>query len=254
MPSQQGHRSEHAPKGKARTGFDAHVHNHDERSAVPTLKSAAPPHLTVGEVGHPAISKMSRGALQDATLPLDLRLAEQGTAARIFPQSLHVNGYLSLWDPTEGSVPSAIPLQDDGIEAASSAAPQVHRAGPVSVAAVNAMTVSTSVEPEIASMQASADPSDEKTLPTGSRILSTGDTPFEWAKQFIRLDLQGTAASLWLRDFRLDEAGRRALAVQLLLLARDAGKSVGRVIANGREIWRDDAWTLTDSTGEAHGR
>ena len=253
MPGQHGRDPEHVPAAKARAGFEAHVRDHGERPAA-VRKSAVEPHPAAEEVVHATIAKSDMRAPQDATLPLDLRLAEQGAAARIYPQSLHVNGYLSLWDPVERSRSSASPLQGAEVETASPATSLVQRAGPVAVAVGSAMTGNGALPLEAVSVWTSVSPSDVGTPAVRSRIAATGDTSVEWARQFLRLDLQGRAATLWLRDFRLDEAGRRALAAQLLVLARDAGKPVGRVMANGQELWRDGAWTPTDSKGETHGR
>lgn len=44
--------------------------------------------------------------------------------------------------------------------------------------------------------------------------------------------------SLWIRDYRLDEAGARAVADAMRQLAREQGLQLERIVVNAREVWR----------------
>jgi len=175
-------------------------------------------------------------------VPLTPTDALFGSGARVYPQGLAVVGYLSM------------------LAAATDTSP----AGPVVLAAdtpaVNAtMPPAFDVPSIIAAEHGDADVAAQMTKPVGrvsttsaegaegvddasdATPVSTGmaDIP-AWLARRVSFAGRGEATTLRLRDYRIGESGHGELVDQLLGFADTQGQSVGRVVINGREVWRRD--------------
>ncbi|WP_266158303.1 hypothetical protein [Dyella silvatica] len=75
-----------------------------------------------------------------------------------------------------------------------------------------------------------------------------------WARQLLRISYQGQTATLWLRDFHLDDAQRSALTEHVLAHALSMGQPITRLVVNGKEVWRAVSTSpVADKEQETHG-
>ena len=84
--------------------------------------------------------------------------------------------------------------------------------------------------------------------PAGSpteRELGAGAAPaafLPWSKRLVRwVEGQEDRASVWIRDYRLDDEAARQLGEAVRAAAREHGVLVRKVVVNAREIWRNAA-------------
>lgn len=125
--------------------------------------------------------------------------------------------------------------------AAVAAAPDftvVHVTRPASIAAAVAddsrpAAAAPAIVPERTSSPASSEPD----APIPSSDSSPAAAPL--AAQLLRwIERQGHKPSLWIRDYRLDEADAQAIARGMRQLAREQGLQLERIVVNARELWR----------------
>jgi len=253
--------SVHAPKPRVDKGFETHLHldksqldlskSDQDSGHVPLMKPA----VTDAAVVRPAIGQAVGGVLpHDVLAPIDARLTTAGAIGRVYLQSLHVVGYLSMLTQGGQSVetPSSLTCLAADVmnhvvqatEGMQVAAQREAFEGSGSVVTAKAAEVPLSTEWN----------EDEAPTVSGSSPTAARDVSATWAKQFVHLTGAEQVATLWIRDYRLDAAQRRAIADHLRALARVAGEPVARVVVNGEEIWRDGAVAVTDYRGNQHGR
>lgn len=224
------------PKPDPRRGFEAHVRQ---------------PHAQQGRGGDEPLPDMQAPLhADDATVPLDVRLAMAGMSGRIYLQGLHVNGYLSML---------AIDRAGSDLETASCSSPEPTWTSTSATAAAVAPPVAANSE---SSAEAMAVRADSEFASAGDKLGATEETTelragvsavfADWARRLVRFN-NGTA-TLWIRDYRLDAPQQRALVEQLQTFARDAGTPLKRIVLNGQDLWRDGALTPLAGKGEPHGR
>lgn len=183
-------------------------------------------------------------------VPVDVRLTTVGMTGRVYPQELRAVGYLSMLERT--AAPSAMPDGEVAKVLPSPTTEATVEAG-MPLAARSAVTqtvASVAVAMSGVANAGHARACSESHAEAAREAGAAGGMSHEWVKRMMRLD--GGAATLWIRDYRLDAVQRRALVEHLQRGARDAGMPLSRVVVNGKDIWRDGAWT--QEQGEPHGR
>jgi hypothetical protein len=82
-------------------------------------------------------------------------------------------------------------------------------------------------------------------LRAGKLDAATATSPatiMPWAERLIRwVQQQGSGASVWVRDYRLDDEAARQLGEAMKSVAREHGIAIQKIVVNAREIWRSSA-------------
>lgn len=74
---------------------------------------------------------------------------------------------------------------------------------------------------------------------TSDPVATNAPTAMPWVARFMRwMEDRDGETTLWIRDFRLDEAGKREVIAQMEAALREAGCRIDRVVINGRMHWK----------------
>lgn len=191
--------------------------------------------------GASALPDLMLKGVEAGTLSIGL-LPEQVAWSRIYPEHLIASGYLSVVDTTEREVDAASEhVAQDGLEIAA----KVSTATPVAdgqAAAAKEATTSPS-DPWLSSNAGFEDPAissadaEVSSSPRVTNAIALAD--HIWAERLMRLTRHSDGeATVWLRDFALKESDLTPVVSRLVQRGRESGFRIGRVVINGREIWR----------------
>lgn len=173
-------------------------------------------------------------------MPLTPTDALFGSGSRIYPEGLAVIGYLSMLATGPGlSAGGQAALSASGAAVATSIPPPSSPSFAVAVAIEQGDVTGQTSAPVIAQLAASRaegmdDAPDAAPAATGAAELPT------WLSRRVFFAGQGASTTLRLRDYRIADASDRQLIDQLLGFASGQGRPVGRIVINGREVWRRD--------------
>src|SRR5690242_1445429 len=235
-------------KGSIATASQAkHLRSPSEEGEKSTAPGATVPVLEPGSAG---ISDgpgptLAPGTSSEGTFTPSIGLLPgMLTWSRVYPEHLIASGYLSVVDTAaHGNVPSGqaawvgsdadTPGSDMG-----TTTPMID-SNPDGAGAVADFLLDESRQPIAnAGAVAGADPRSE--VASSARELDASMLADHfWAERLMRLTHDGDGQNtVWLRDYRLQADDFESVAEQLRERGQQEGVPIGRVVINGREVWR----------------
>jgi hypothetical protein len=244
------------PARKARPHADFSTHLPQQRPVVNLDKQStsarAASQAATNVVEAPKPPRQGDEMFRDALAPGKAGLILPGLSGRIYPQSLRVVGYLSMLEGVPGAPVTADEISKPGLFASAALPPTPI---PTSVLEANGVSMAnTGLESQAAPFGKTAPPeaSGSNEVANDTQLSDVGlQGQGEWLHQLVRFE--GNTATLWIRDFRLNESQKQALATKLRGYARAVGTPIKRVMVNGEVLWREDA-TTDNNKGAAYGR
>jgi len=215
----------HITSAKMETGSDAGRADHVDIGVAATPDANAKPFAPAAAVN---------------AVPLAPTDALFGSGARVYPQGLAVVGYLSmLAAATDTSPDGPVVLSADTPAANATMRPLV--GAPSAIAAGHGDTDVAAPTPMGRASLRSAESAESADEASDATPVLTGmaDMP-AWLARRVSFAGRGATTTLRLRDYRIGDAGHGDLVDQLLRYASTQDQSVGRVVINGREVWRRD--------------
>jgi len=172
-------------------------------------------------------------------------LCEMLTWSRVYPAHLIGSPYLSVVDMT-GSNGNAPPERDarivSGMDASESHVSAKAVTFDLKTQAAAGFSPNASCEPTASIKVTIVADSDPKVASLSQELDATVLTDHFWAERLMRLTNGSDGRStVWLRDYALKESDFEPVATELRQRAGQEGVLIGRVVINGREIWRASA-------------
>jgi hypothetical protein len=254
------HRAQPPQRPKARDDFGKQVPQQrqatsSEKQPTAAAQTSAPAPAAAPKVAPEASVTLQspdlEAMLHEALAPVKASLAMSGLSGRIYPESLRVIGYLSMLEgnvgvTTKASDAISLPLPEQAAMLPSPATISVVKAEatPRDDVHIDGQALMGASELDEGSAGSEAPAAiGQSTAASGAQV--------EWLHRLIRLE--GDTATLWIRDFRLDDSQKHALATQLRDYARTTGSLVRRVMVNGEELWRAGAGKDANNKGVSYG-
>lgn len=213
----------------------------EEWLADSTASAGSTGEMPGGEVATSAIGESSEPTLQMASLRIELlvRDAHGNTELVAMPWQLAAGGHLAQESISAaqllggGAVHVPCGVQGPMVQAAGAQPSAASMTVPPVSHAGDLVTTTAFLSPARQSVAAVHEASaNSNTATSTAAAVPLAVRLMRWVEQ------HGHDPSLWIRDYRLDEAGTRAVADAMRQLAQEQGLQLERIVVNAREVWR----------------